>query len=190
MTNRMMTLFFLLWAVCAYAEDAVERVRSSVSNTVLSMPEGRRRTPEYMREFGFPLRHQPAYRGLVEQVSNNQEVVRANFGECATNMLARMVLLSAWWGGDDEFYMSGLSNCLELAMSGIVTREEFDWYRNGHRNARRGNILALKYDDPGMSNFILRVYGYTGETNVCQRILSGLARASITNFLQEVSHVK
>ena len=183
-------LIVLLCEGSVSAEDVVEQVRSSVANVVLSMPEGRRRSPEYVREFGFPLKHHSAYRELVEQVSNNQSVVCANFDECATNMLARMVLLSAWWGGDDEFYINGLSNCLELAMAGVVSREEFEWYRNGHCNIRRGNILALKYDGSGVSNLVLRVCGFTGETNVCQRILSGQARESITNFLEEVSHIK
>jgi len=172
------------------ADDVVSQVMSSVSTVVMSLPAGRRGTPEYMREFGFPLMRHMAYRELVGVVSNNQGIVCANFGSCATNELSRMVLLAAWWGGDENLYIDGLSRSLDLAMDGVVTRNEFDWYRKGHRNVRRGNILALRYDEPGMSNLVMRLYGYTGESNACQRVLSGEGCRTVSNYLDEVSHVK
>ena len=52
----------------------------------------------------------------------------------------------------------------------------------------RANILALRYDEPGISNLVSRLYGFTGETNACLRVLSGEARISITNYLEEISH--
>lgn len=172
------------------ADDIVSQVRSSVSSVISEMPAVRRGAPEYIREFGIPLKRYPSYQELVGIVSNNQEAVCANFGACATNELSRMVLLAAWWGGDDTLFVNGLSNCLEMAMSGVVTRRELDWYRMGHFDVRRGNMLALKYDEPGMSNLVSRLYGFTGETNTCRRILSGEARISITNYLEEISHNK
>ncbi len=170
------------------ADDIVSQTRAAVSSVVSALPDGRRGSPEYIREFGFPLKRHQEYRRLVGIVSNNQETVCENFGVCATNELSRMSLLAAWWGGDDALYVSGLSRCLDMAMAGVVTREELDWYRRGHFNIRRGNILALRYDEPGMSNLVLRLHGFTGETNVCERILSGEARVSITNYLDEISH--
>ena len=162
----------------------------AVSSVISALPAGRRGTPEYIREFGIRLKRYPAYQELVGIVSNNQETICANFGACATNELSRMVLLAAWWGGDDTLYVNGLSNCLDMAMSGVVTRADLDWYRTAHFNVRRGNILALRYDEPGMSNLVSRLYGFTGETNACNRILSGGARISITNYLNEISHNK
>ena len=171
-------------------DDIVSQVRSSVSSVISALPAVRRDAPEYIREFGIPLKRYPAYQELVGIVSNNQETICANFGACATNELSRMVLLAAWWGGDDTLYVNGLSNCLDMAMSGVVTRADLDWYRTAHFNVRRGNILALRYDEPGMSNLVSRLYGFTGETNTCNRILSGEARISITNYLNEISHNK
>lgn len=49
-------------------------------------------------------------------------------------------------------------------------------------------MLALRYDEPGISNLVSRLYGFTGETNVYLRVLSGEARISITNYLEEISH--
>ena len=181
----------IMACVCmSFADDIVSQVRSSMSSVISALPAGRRGTPEYIREFGIPLKRYPAYQELVGIVSNNQETVCANFGACATNELSRMVLLAAWWGGDDTLYVNGLSNCLDMAMSGVVTRAELDWYRTAHFNVRRGNILALWYDEPGISNLVSRLYGFTGETNTCNRILSGEARISITNYLNEISHNK
>lgn len=183
-------VFSVSFVSLSMAEDIVSQVRSSVSTVVSFLPAGRRGSPEYLREFGFPLKRHAAYRELVGVVSNNQEAICSNFTGCATNELSRMVLLAAWWGGDEPLYLNGLSRSLDLAIDGIVTRNEFDWYRKGHRNVRRGNILALRYDEPGMSNLVMRLYGYTGETNALRRVLSGETRETIANFLDEMSHVK
>ena len=180
----------MAWACFSRGEAVVTEVRRLIAAVVTQMPEGGRDSPEYVREFGFPYSRLAAYEELVGLVTNKQEIVWSNFCSCATNDLARMTLLATWWGGNDDLYISGLSRCLDLATSGVVTRDEFDWYRTGHRNIRRGNILALRYDEPVVSGLVSRVYGYTGETNVLRRIVSGEARLSISNYLEEVSHVK
>ena len=181
-------VFVLACVVTACADDIVSQVRSSVSSVVSALPGGRRGSASYIREFGVSFKQCAGYQELVGIVSNNQDLVCANFSACATNDLARMVLLSAWWGGDDDLYVSGLSRNLDLAMNGVLTRDELDWYRRGHFNVRRANILALRYDEPGISNLASRLYGFTGETNACLRVLSGEARISITNYLEEISH--
>ena len=127
--KKLITGVFILSCVGMTCADAiVSQVRSAVYSVVTALPDGRRGTPEYIREFGVPLKRNDAYQGLVGIVSNNQDSVCANFGVCATNELARMMLLSAWWGGDDDLYISGLSRSLDLAINGIVTRGELDWY--------------------------------------------------------------
>ena len=181
-------VFILACVGMTCADDIVSQVCSSVSSVVSALPAGRRGSPSYIREFGVPLKQQLEYQCLVGIVSNNQDSVCSNFNACATNELSRMLLLSAWWGGDDDLYISGLSRSLDLAMNGIVTRDELDWYRRGHFNVRRANMLALRYDEPGISNLVSRLYGFTGETNVYLRVLSGEARISITNYLEEISH--
>ena len=188
MKKLIMGVFILACVVVACADDIVSQVCSSVSSVVSALPTGRRGSPSYIREFGVPLKQCAGYQGLVSIVSDNQDLVCTNFSLCATNELSRMVLLSAWWGGDDDLYISGLSRSLDLAMNGAITRDELDWYRRGHFNVRRANILALRYDEPGISNLVSRLYGFTGETNACLRVLSGEARISITNYLDEISH--
>ena len=183
-------VLILAYVGMACADGIVSQVRSSVSSVVSALPDGRRGSPEYIREFGVPLGRCPSYQDLVGLVSSNQEAVCTNFSMCATNELSRMVLLASWWGGNDDLYISGLAHSLDLAIAGVVTREDLDWYRMGHFNIRRGNILALRYDEPGISNLVVRLYGFTGETNACSRILSGEARVSITNYLEEILHTR
>ena len=183
-------IFVLACVGMTCADDFVSQVRSLVSSVVSELPDGRRGSPEYIREFGVPLRRLPSYQELVGLVTSNQEAVCANFSVCATNELSRMVLLASWWGGNDDLYISGLSHSLDMAVAGVVTREDLDWYRMGHFNIRRGNILALRYYESGISNLVVRLYGFTGETNACSRILSGEARVSITNYLEEISHTR
>ena len=188
--KKLIMIVLVIWACFSRADDIIAQVRTSVSAVVSALPEGRRGSPEYMFEFGFPLKRSPAYKELVGIVSNNQDVICANFAGCATNAQARMSLLAAWWGGDEDLYISGLARSLDLAVSGALTRKEFDWYRKGHRNIRRGNLLALRFNEPGMSNLASRVYGYTGEMNSYRRIVSGEACGSISNFLNEISHTR
>lgn len=69
--------FFILTCVgTACADDIVSQVRSSVSSVVSALPDGRRGSPEYIREFGVPLRRCPSYQDLVGLVSSNQDYLR------------------------------------------------------------------------------------------------------------------
>lgn len=166
MKKLIVSMVAMACAAVIWADDVVPQVRSTVSSIVSALPDGRRGTVEYIREFGVSLKRYPAYLELVGIVSNNQETVCSNFNACATNELSRMVLLSAWWGGDDELFVGGLSRCLDMAMSGMVTRDDLDWYRMGHFNVRRSNLLALRYDEPEMSNLVSRLYAYIGDTTI------------------------
>ena len=60
----------------------------------------------------------------------------------------------------------------------------------GEQTAKAEFDKSLKHDEPGVSNLVSRLYGFTGETNTCRRILSGEARISATNYLEEISHNK
>lgn len=167
-------------------EDAViSGVRTSVAAVVASMPSGLWGQPAQIREFGMNPRGFSGYQALVDVVSSNQDVVCSNFNFCATNEISRMMLLSAWWGGDDALFISGLSRCLDMAMAGTLPREDLTWYRFGHGIERRNAILSLRYDEPGISNLVIRLCNYTGETNACRRILSGASRRSISDYLDQ-----
>ena len=52
----------IMACVCmSFADDIVSQVRSSMSSVISALPAGRRGTPEYIREFGIPLKRYPAY---------------------------------------------------------------------------------------------------------------------------------
>jgi len=173
-----------------WADDVVDRVRASLAVVVDSLPPGRPGTADYIREFGVIRSRLSGYANLVDVVTNNQDFVCTNFNVCATNEISQLMLLSAWWGGDDSMYLNGLSRCLDLTVSGTLSRNDLMWYRFGHRNDRRGCILALRYNEPGVSNLVIRLCNYTGETNYCSRVLSGEARERDARYLDEISHLK
>ena len=74
----------------AAVDNCLSNVCSLVSSAVSALPDGRCGTPEYIREFGVPLRRCPSYQDLVGLVSSNQEAVCTNFSMCATNELSRI----------------------------------------------------------------------------------------------------
>ena len=110
-------------------------------------------------------------------VSNNIEVVYSNFSVAATNLAERRILLaSAWWLGDD-YYLDCLSRNVDLAISGVISRDDLKWYMTGDRTRDWSYMLADQYDRPGVSNIVLRLMSYTGETNKYEKVLSGKAKA-------------
>ena len=110
-------------------------------------------------------------------VSNNIEVVYSNFSVAATNLAERRILLaSAWWLGDD-YYLDCLSRNVDLAISGVISRDDLKWYMTGDRTRDWSYMLADQYDRPGVSNIVLRLMSYTGETNKYEKALSSKAKA-------------
>ena len=177
--------------VCAHAEVAdtngVLQVRSAIAAVVNVLPSRRCGTCTYLKEFGFRKREFAEYRNLATAVSNNYAIVFSNFGSCATNDLERMVLLSAGWAYDDDYYMKWYSNLLDAAEAGVVSRAEVKWFNEGSGNERRMNLLAIKYDEPGVSNIVYKLQNVTGDTNLCRRILSGESKNLYLQYFAEMS---
>ena len=174
---------FLDCSAWATSEGLVSRVRSVLTDVAAAMPDGRRRTPEYLYEFGYKYKSNPHYLSLSTIVSNNLETVGSNFEACATNELNRLLLLSTAWAFDGDYYLQCLSNDLELVDAGILSKREFLWTRRASRNVSLLGFIPLNYNCPGVSNLVLRMQQVTGDTNYCQRILSGAARVDVINYM-------
>ena len=114
----------------------------------------------------------------------------ALLSECPKGDVRRLLILSSGWGYDDDYFLKGFANNLDLLDSKIVTQDEVRWYLEGSRNERRMNLLALNYNRPGVSNIVLRYASIIGDTNFCQRVLSGEAKRSFEEYMSEISVIR
>ena len=173
--------------VRACPEDLVTRVRGALSDVAAALPQGRRRTADYLYEFGYKYKSNPHYQTLAVIVSNNLVAVNSNFNACATNELDKLLLLSTAWAFDGAYFLNSLSNDLNLVEQGILSKREFLWARRGSRNVHLLGLIPMEYDSQGVSNLVLRMQHLIGETNYCQRILSGAAKSDVIDVMNSMS---
>ena len=170
------------FAVCdEVSSNVILSVRMKVDNCVAALPNWPRGCPSYMREFGMPSELKLPENELGMSVSNCIDVVYTNFSILATNVVERRLLLASAWRLGDDFYLDCLSRNVDLAIAGVITADDLEWYMRGHRTRRLTYMLAAQYDKPGVSNIVLRLMAYTGETNKYEKVLSGEAK---TEYLE------
>lgn len=167
-----------LWGL---SDESIHDVISRVEAACSVLPSGVRGTAKYIREFGIANRRHDSFLALATSVSNDLSIVVSCMDGVVTNQVERMVLLSSGWLLGDDFYMHSLSNNLNMATCGILTRNEFDWFISGSRDEHLMNLPALRYDYPGVSNLVFDMISYTGMTNYYEQVLDGSAK---TNFLR------
>ena len=189
-TNRkcvtiMLVVVLSYFAYCdGAAGNAVSVVRTKIDNCVAALPNNCRGDPGYMREFGMPGELRQPEIELGMSVSNNIESVYMNFSVLATNLVERRLLLASTWRLGDDFYLDCLSRNVDLAIAGVITADDLEWYMRGHRTRRLTYMLAAQYDRPGVSNIVLRLMSYTGETNKYEKVLNGEAKTEYLAFEQ------
>ena len=166
------------------ASNVVSVVRTKIDNCVAALPNNCRGDPGYMREFGMPGELRQPEIELGMSVSNNIESVYMNFSVLATNLVERRLLLASTWRLGDDFYLDCLSRNVDLAIAGVITADDLEWYMRGHRTRRLTYMLAAQYDRPGVSNIVLRLMSYTGETNKYEKVLNGEAKTEYLAFEQ------
>ena len=128
------------------ASNAVSVVRTKIDNCVAALPNNCRGDPGYMREFGMPGELRQPEIELGMSVSNNIESVYMNFSVLATNLVERRLLLASTWRLGDDFYLDCLSRNVDLAIAGVITADDLEWYMRGHRTRRLTYMLAAQYD--------------------------------------------
>ena len=187
--SKCATIILVMGFSCfAFCDDvtsnAVSVVRMKIDNCVASLPNDGRGDPSYMREFGIPGEVRIPENELGLTVSNNIDVAYVNFSILATNLVERRLLLASAWRLGDDFYLDCLSRNVDLAVAGVITADDLEWYMRGHRTRRLTYMLAAQYDRPGVSNLVLRLMSYTGETNKYEKVLSGEAKTEYLEFEQ------
>lgn len=183
----MLASLFIECSAWASSEMVVSRVRNALTDVAAAMPDGRRRTPEYLYEFGYKYKSNPHYASLSTIVSNDLETVCSNFNACATNELNRLLLLSTAWAFDGDYYLQCLSNDLELVDAGVLSKREFLWTRKASRSVSLLGFIPMNYNRTGVSNLVLRMQQVIGDTNYCQRILSGAARVDVISYMDSMA---
>lgn len=178
---------FVSQSCFAASNTALLCVRQAVSNVVSQLSLAGERGSRQFKEFGFRPNQSSGYQELSQCVSNNFVDVYSSFGFCANNEMERLVLLSAGWAFDDDYFMRCYSNNVLLAEKGDISRDDLKWFCDACGVERRVNLLALRIDEPGVSNLVMRIREITGMTNYYNRVLSGDARVAYTNYLHESS---
>lgn len=176
----------------AYGEEScpsndVATVRSKLQECVALLPSGFRGMPDYMTEFGLPRSVKVKERELGLIVSNCLDAVYSSFEVVATNEIERRLILASPWSVSDDFYLNCLSRNIDLAASGKISLGDLSWYMEGHRSRRLTYLLDAQYDQPGVSNVVLRQMALTGDTNKYARVLSGEAKLEYIEFEQFMS---
>lgn len=168
--------------------------KSSISNImsriVGQLPEGRKGSYDHVLSFGLKYRALPLYGEFIGILSNDFQLTSKLLLEYPKRDIRRLLILSSGWGYDDDYFLECLSNNLELVEAKIVTQDEVRWYLEGSRDERRMNLLALNYNSPGVSNIVLRYASVIGDTNFCQRVLSGDAKCSYEEYASEISNIQ
>ena len=187
--SKCATIMLVMGLSCfAFCDDAtsnaVSVVRMKIDNCVAALPNDGRGNPSYMREFGMPGELSQPEMELGLFVSNNIDVAYVNFSILATNLVERRLLLASTWQLGDDFYLDCLSRNVDLAIAGVITADDLEWYMRGHRTRRLTYMLAAQYDRPGVSNIVLRLMSYTGETNKYEKVLNGEAKTEYLAFEQ------
>ena len=182
-------VLFLLTTTCAISAycDGDVGIRTSVSNVIQAISQGRRSMVEYVMEFGYQYYKNPHYKSMSSAVSNNFEEVFSNFDRYAPDSISRLVLLSSAWAYDQNYYFQSLSNALELASQNVITAKEFKWVRTMSDNIEFLSYLSNEYMKPSVSNLVVKMMSVTGETNYCHRILSGEAKRDVQKILDSMA---
>lgn len=182
-------VLFLLTTICAISAycDGDVGIRTSVSNVIQAISQGRRSMVEYVMEFGYQYYKNPYYKSMSSAVSNNFEEVFSNFDRYAPDSISRLVLLSSAWAYDQNYYFQSLSNALELASQNVITAKEFKWVRTMSDNIEFLSYLSNEYMKPSVSNLVVKMMSVTGETNYCHRILSGEAKRDVQKILDSMA---
>lgn len=175
--KSLIAISLLLCSFEVFSSCRDDNIRKAVDAVVGNLPsEGKRSWPEYIISFGYHYRDNEAYPQMAEVVSNNFKYVYENFSNMATNAIQRLIILSAGWAYDEDYYIESYSKILDLAIAGQITKQEFRWFECAGGPTRTSAILSCRYKDAKVRDIISRYQEYSGNTNRCEYILSGRAK--------------
>ena len=163
--------------------ELLQQVRGKISTCRTLITDRGEITERYVKEFGMPDDKAGHFKDLGLWASNHLDFVCQNFNQISTNSLDRTILLYAEASAGEEAYMMFLDHNVDLAIAGILSADEFDWYRCGRRSFRIVNLVALWYNRPGVSNIVQKLMNYTGRTNYYSRILSGERKSEVEGWI-------
>ena len=170
-------------ALASVDSELLREVQGKINTCKSLLSTNPRYTERYVKEFGMPDDKAGHFKDLGLWAYNHLDFVCQNFNQISTNSLDRTILLYAEALAGEEAYMIFLDHNVDLAIAGILSADEFDWYWHGRRSFRIVNLVALWYNRPGVSNIVQKLMDYTGRTNYYSRVLSGEEKVEVEEWI-------
>ena len=142
-----------------------------------------RHTDEYILEFGFPASIDSPMHNLGYWASTHSDFVCQNFNQISTNAIDRILILYAESIIDESSYMTFLNKNVDLALAGTISTNELYYFQFWRKVPARGHLIALRYDQPGVSNVAYKLMTCTGQTNYYSSVLSGAMKKEIEEWI-------
>jgi hypothetical protein len=157
--------------------------RAKISECRRILSNNPRYTDEYILEFGFPASVDSSMRDLGYWASTNSDFVCQNFNLISTNDIDRMLVLYSESIIDEPSYMTFLNKNVDLTLAGTISTNELYYFQFWRKIPARGHLIALQYDQPGVSNIVYKLMTCTGQTNYYSSVLSGAMKKEIEEWI-------
>ena len=109
-----------------------------------------------------------------------------NIGDYTTNVIDRVLLENTATFLGEEAYLGYLSILADKVISQEIPLEELECLRmNAWHNHAVSSVLYRRYQDPAVSNLVLKLQSAGVGTNTCHRILSGEVNAHYSTLLEK-----
>lgn len=121
---------------------------------------------------------------IVEIMSNNWQEVLMDIDDYATNVIDRVLLENTASFLGEDAYLGYLSMLADKVISDEIPLEELERLQvNSWHNHAVSSALYRRYQEPAVSNLVIKLQQAGVSTNKCQRILSGEANAHYQSLL-------
>ena len=135
-----------------------------------------------------PVRGTPTavFSPIVAIMSNNWHEVMLHVSEYATNAIDRILLENTGSFLGEDAYLGYLSLLADKVVSNEISLVEFEKFQvNAWHNHPVSSVVYRRYQDPVVSNLVIKFQQAGVNTNRCQWILSGQAAEHYQKLLDD-----
>ena len=136
--------------------------------------------------YGSPVSGTPAsvFVPLVDIVSNNWQEIFLRIDNYATNVVDRILIENTSYFLGEDAYLECLSHLAGKVIANEISFEELECLQaNAWHNHAVASALYRRYQEPAVSNLVIKLQRAGVSTNKCQRILSGEENAHYHSLL-------
>ena len=116
-----------------------------------------------------------AFARLSQFVTNHWDEVLAAMPEISTNQSERLVVMASGVVSGEDRYLACISSVADMVLSNKLTSAELLFYKTrcGIADHRTTSSLVRRYQDPAISNLIMKIYAAGGYPQGVSDIFSG-----------------